>query len=185
MTGATAASAAAATASQADATTINLLNNFISAFTGNHLNADLTGDGQPDITLTGAKYFYSGSRSTQYGFHYPRWSAAVNINGVYAKGYDNGDYPFRYERLGLQYTFGILYVPPPLTGKIPVSFTDSNINGGRLTNGFLEVTVTVSEVSLDSFTFSTPDQGSSLALLAMGASGVLALRRWRAAQKSS
>jgi len=38
-----------------------------------------------------------------------------------------------------------------------------------------------SRVQLDSFTYNTPDQGSSLALLAMGAGGVLALRRWRTA----
>jgi hypothetical protein len=30
-----------------------------------------------------------------------------------------------------------------------------------------------------------PDQGSSLALLAMGAGGILALRRWRTAQERS
>lgn len=60
------------------------------------------------------------------------------------------------------------------------------------------MTVTLSSwfqatVNLDSFTynsntsvagasFTVPDQGSSLALLAMGAGGVLALRRWRVAQ---
>src|SRR2546421_4711114 len=40
-----------------------------------------------------------------------------------------------------------------------------------------------SEIQLNSFTYKTPDQGSSLALLAMGAVGVLALRRWKAADR--
>ena len=43
MAGATAATAAGVTASQASTITINLLNNYISATGGNHLNADLTG----------------------------------------------------------------------------------------------------------------------------------------------
>ena len=43
MAGATAATAAGVTASQASTITINLVNNYISATGGNHLNADLTG----------------------------------------------------------------------------------------------------------------------------------------------
>jgi len=68
-----------------------------------------------------------------------------------------------------------------------------HINGGVLTKGSLKVTVFAgtglnnnsTRVQLDSFTYKTPDQGSSLALLAMGAGGILALRRWRAAQGRS
>ena len=184
MAGATAATAAGVSTSQA--ITINLVGNYISAFGGNHLNADLTGDGQADVALTGAQFFYSPPGSTTSGYHFAKWSQAVHINGVFAKGYDNGDFPFRYETLGSQFAFGSGgYVPPPLTGKIPISFTDPDINGGRLTAGLLDVTVTIDRVQLDSFTYSTPDQGSSLALLAMGATGVLALRRWKAAQKTS
>src|SRR6476646_1437177 len=55
MAGATAATAAGVTASHASLVTINLIDNFIGGRGGNHLNADLTGDGQPDLTLTGAK----------------------------------------------------------------------------------------------------------------------------------
>src|SRR5256886_16756295 len=54
MAGATAATAAGVTASQAGTITVNLLNNYISATGGNHLNADLTGDGQPDVTIANA-----------------------------------------------------------------------------------------------------------------------------------
>jgi hypothetical protein len=181
MAGATAATAAGVTTSQA--ITITLVDNYISATGGNHLNADLTGDGHPDVTLTGAKFFFSYLGSTKYGFHFPRWSAAVTINGVYAQGYDNGDYPFRWVILGSQFRFGSGgYVPPPLTGTIPIFFRDPDINGDRLTRGFLEVTVSVDGgVVLETFTYNIPENGSSLALLAMGAGGVLALRRWRAA----
>src|SRR5438094_7541852 len=54
MAGATAATAAGVTASQATTITISLGNNYISAREGNHLNADLTGDGHPDLTLANA-----------------------------------------------------------------------------------------------------------------------------------
>src|SRR5207237_460706 len=83
---------------------------------------------------------------------------------------------------------------PLLTGSIPLFFKDLRINGGAPTEGFLEVTVSHTEIQLDSFTYNAPtqaanvavpDRGSSLALLAMGAGGVLALRRWRATQGRS
>ena len=83
-------------------------------------------------------------------------------------------------------------------GSIPIFFKDLHINGGALTEGSLQVTafvfgphrtpsfLSMPEIKLDSLTYNTrnnvPDQGSPLALLAMGAVGVLALRRWRVAQ---
>src|SRR5207248_680522 len=83
-----------------------------------------------------------------------------------------------------------------LTGSIPIFFKDLHINGGEPTEGSLEVTVSgnIPLIQLDSLTYNTavqgstravPDQGSSLALLAMGAGGILALRRWRAARARS
>jgi hypothetical protein len=185
MAGATAATAAGVTAPPASAITIDLLNNYISAFEGNHLNADLTGDGHSDVMLTGANFFLSST--TRIGSGFLKWSAKVNINGVYAQGYDSGGYPFRWEILGSQYVFSRgNNFPPPLEGRIPISFTDPNINGDRLTNGFLEVTVDFERgVHLDSFSYNIPENGSSLALLAIGAGGVLALRRWKAARGRS
>src|SRR5437660_11727056 len=59
MAGATAATAAGVTAAQAGTITINLLNNYISATGGNHLNADLTGDGHPDLTIAGSLIYLS------------------------------------------------------------------------------------------------------------------------------
>jgi hypothetical protein len=180
MAGATAATAAGVTASPASATTIQLLNNYISGIGGNHLNADLTGDGTADVAITGA----------QYSFHYGLYtslrnsSAAVFLNAVFARAY-HIDYPLNYARLGSHISAHSGGYPASVTGLIPIFFSDLHINNGKLTEGWLEVGVFApdSEVRLDSLTYHTPDQGSSLALLAMGAGGVLALRRWRAAQK--
>jgi hypothetical protein len=193
MAGATAATAAGVTASHASLVTINLSDNFISGRGGNHLNADLTGDGQPDLTLTGANFYYRRSGTTTSNgsvhFHFQKFSEAVNINGVYAKGYDNGDFPSRYVKLGSQFRFATGANSVSLTGSIPISFKDLHINNGKMTSGSLAVTVTPDKVQLDSFTYNntpaTSDNGDSLALLAMGAGGVLALRRWRAAQARS
>jgi hypothetical protein len=182
MAAATAASTAGVTASHAGLITVNLANNFISARDGNHLNADLTGDENPDITLTGAHFFYTYPGATTSGFHFARFSVSVRINGVFARGYDNADYPFRSVTLGLQHLFATGGYSISLTGSIPISFKDLHINNGKLTSGSLEVTVTPGEVELNSFSYNTPDQDSSLTLLALGAGGVLALRRSRTAQ---
>jgi hypothetical protein len=183
MAGATAATAAGVTASHASAITIDLVNNYISATGGNHLNADLTGDGQPDLTIANA-FFFSHHYITTFGSSFYRFAVGVKLNGVIAYGRDNGQYPSGSVQLGSQHGFRSgNYGTFSLTGSIPISFKDLHINGGALTKGSLQVTVQESQVQLDSFTYTTPDQGSSLALLAMGAGGILALRRWRAAQR--
>jgi hypothetical protein len=193
MAGATAATAAGVSASQATAITINLTNNYIDPF-GNHLNADLTGDGHPDLTIANAAYFlylrypgiYSGARG----------SARVDLNGVHAHVYfTNATITERWMYLGSRYGHGynVSYGTRSLVGSIPIFFKDLHINGGAPTRGSLEVRVDFG-IQLDSFTYNTPntpvagasravpEQGSSLALLAMGAGGILALRRWRTAQ---
>ena len=186
MAGATAATAAGVTASQAN--TIHLVNNYISGLGGNHLNADLTGDGNADVAITGA----------QYSFHYGLYtslrnsSAAVFLNAVFARAYHT-DYPLFYARVGSHISGHSGPYPASVTGLIPIFFRDLHINNGKLTEGWLEVSAFAplagpssgAEVRLDSLTYHTPDQGSSLALLAMGAGGVLALRRWRATQERS
>lgn len=194
MIGATAVSAAGVTASQAGLVTINLSNNFISATGGNHLNADLAGDGQPDLIIANA--FNSVTIPSSLGPGHTHYIARVNLNNVSARAD-----AFNYDGVGtLQLGshvefFGTSGNSGSLTGSIPVSFKDLHINGGALTKGSLEVTVfgkvvpgepgennSVAKVQLDSLTFHTPDNGSSLGLLAMGAGGVLALRRRRAAE---
>src|SRR5213595_3523077 len=81
MAGATAATAAGVTSSQASTITISLVNNYISALEGNHLNADLTGDGHPDLALANARHFYT--TVYRYGARIQS-SARVNLNGVMA-----------------------------------------------------------------------------------------------------
>jgi len=196
MAGATAATAAGVSASQASTITVNLLNNYISASGGNHLNADLTGDGQPDLAITNA----FNSRFYRYSFSGYFSIASVKLNGVRAHAFYHRADVVGQVTLGSRtgyfvnggktnYSYGS--GTASLTGVIPISFKDLHINGGVQTKGSLEVTVSGpnAKIQLDSFTYNTrenvPDQGSSLALLAMGAGGVLALRRWRAAQKGS
>ena len=193
MAGATAASAAGVTASQANTITINLSNNYIAGPDGNHLNADLTGDGHPDLTIAGAYAYripYQRGGSTFYASR-----VGVNLNGVFAGGYF-----FQWDGLfsavlGSQRKVGYLGGSAiSLTGSILIFFKDLHINGGAPTRGSLEVTVgPISPhggIQLDSLTYNTPvagrrvsavpDEGSTLALLAMGAGGILAFRRWRA-----
>jgi hypothetical protein len=199
MAGATAATAAGVTASQANAITINLVGNYISGRYiggGNHLNADLTGDGHPDLTIANVDYGDDNAR--------------VSLNGVYAFAlFHNSGPPGQsgFMRLGSQratwfrlqhYSGTTVYTTTrgtlSLMGSIPIFFKDLHINGGAPTRGSLGVTVFGSYIVLDSLTYNTPvqfssraipDQGSSLALLAMGAGGVLALRRSRMAQGRS
>jgi len=191
MAGATAATAAGAVSAQGGMITVNLTDNFISSLQ-NHLNADLTGDGQPDLTITNAVNGYS-SIPDHGSFRF----AGVDLNGVHA--FDRFGFYDRVVTLSLgskktAFYIGSIYegyAPSQLVGSIPISFKDLHINGGRLTAGSLEVTVSAlqTQIQLDSFTYNTrenlPDQGSSLALLAMGAGGILALRRLRTAQKQS
>ena len=185
LAGATAATAAGVTASQASTITLNLVGNYISGSGGNHLNADLTGDGQPDLTIANS-FFFSHHYATTYGATFYRFAVRVELNGVIAYGRDNGEYPSGSVQLGSQHGFHSgNYGAFSLTGSIPIFFKDLHINGGALTKGSLEVTVQESRVQLDSFTYNTPDQGSSLALLAMGAAGIFAFRRWRAMQARS
>jgi hypothetical protein len=190
MVGATAATSAGVTASQATTITVNLLNNYISATGGNHLNADLTGDGHPDLTITRPSFFRYTTRTGtdgSYHVHYKSF-AAVNLNGIHAQGYHYFVPGLFTAQLASQITsYGTL------TGSIPIFFKDLHINGGKPTAGSLGVTVSDvgsgPTIQLDTFTYNdpptgrgaaVPDQGSSLALMAMGAAGVIALRRSRA-----
>jgi hypothetical protein len=128
-------------------------------------------------------YTHYGSPS---GFTFVYAKAQAYLNGVRASAGIAGDAGLQGVQLGSQFSYGYL------KGSIPISFKDLHINGGARTSGSLEVTVSAvccggtradAEIQLDNFTYNStrvPDQGSTLALLAMGAGGVLALRRWRA-----
>src|SRR5438067_649491 len=171
MAGATAATAAGVTASQAATITINLVNNYISGSGGNHLNADLTGDGHPDLTIANAVHSKRGpygslTSNGQVIYVYYRFGAFVNLNGVRADAIYDPSSRFGSGRLGSQTFYGYGHV----TGSIPLFFKDLHINGGAPTEGSLEVTVADRNsnggavVQLDSFTYNTPIQGSNLAL---------------------
>jgi len=210
MAGATAATAAGVTASQAGLVTINLTGNYISSTGGNHLNADLTGDGHPDLTITNAFNYVNYVTTNGHPLpYYGRYNARANLNGILASAFriNSANPNAGYEQLGPQRTFyrhsgSSLSGTYQLTGSIPIFFKDLHINGGAPTGGLLEVTVSTgffelaAKVQLDSLTYTSntpggnissavPEQGSSLALLAMGAGGILALRGWRAAQSSN
>jgi hypothetical protein len=194
----TAATAGGVAQSQAGLVTINLSNNFISATGGNHLNADLTGDGVPDVVIANA---FNRVTTNGNGPGYTQYIARASLNGVEARAdalrYD-GSGSLRLGSQHKRFAFSISHsLSGSLTGSIPVSFKDLHINGGALTEGSLEVTVfgkvvpgepgdnlSIANVQLDSLTFHTPENGSSLGLLVMGAAGVLALRRWRNGQPS-
>lgn len=186
MAGATAATAAGVTASQANTVTVNLLNNYISAFGGIHLNADLTGDGSPDLTIFPATAFHSSHKfCSTCTTIVVNARARVVLNGVYASAWAYGDGRAIGERLGSK-TASVRYGggPATLMGSIPITFKDLHINGGALTEGSLEVTVSSGgpEIQLDSFTYNEVPEGSTLALLAIGASGILVFRRSRTAK---
>jgi hypothetical protein len=187
MVGATAATAAGVTTSQASTITLNLVGNFISVADGNHLNPDVTGDGHPDLTITDAFAFHSGTGYRAFAV------AAARLNGVYAfASFSINDH---YATVMLGSHFKAIYTSElsgSVMGSVPIFFKDLHINGGRLTKGSLEVTVFTAyngnpKIQLDSVTYNSnlPDQGSSRALLAMGAGGVLAMRRWRTGERRS
>lgn len=193
MAGATAATAAGVTTSQASLITVNLTNNYISGLGGNHLNADLTGDGQPDLMISRVNAYNSTYRNINTSnYIFVRARARAYLNGVRASASLHGDAGQRQVFLGSQgNSYGIL------TGSIPIFFKDLHINGGARTEGSLEVTLSASgftnkadaKIQLNNLTYdsttSVSDQGSSLALLAMGAGGILAFRRCRATQQRS
>jgi MYXO-CTERM domain-containing protein len=189
MAGATAATAAGVNASHASTITISLLDNYISVFGFGdiHLNADLTGDGHPDLTIANA--------DNRYGYR-----AQVTLNGVqaYCRWFDSGLVHTGFMRLGSKHAtwydgwyYNTTHGTRSLMGSIPIFFKDLHINGGAPTRGALQVTVSANYIVLDTLTYNTPvqfssrtvpDNESSLALLAMGAGGVLALRRRRPVQ---
>jgi hypothetical protein len=98
MAGATAATAAGVTATQASTITINLVGNYISGSGGNHLNADLTGDGKPDLTIAGAYYHFHSTPSISLFATISK--ASVKLNGVLAYAFHSGFYPLGTVRLG-------------------------------------------------------------------------------------
>ena len=197
--------AATTASSQAATVQITLTGNKISSTGGNQLVADLTGDTVADITFSG---FQAGGFD---GFAFNMRDIGVTAigrvlyavyapaNGVYAV---QGNFGSAGEGVGASYAFG--YSVQSTSYLNPITFTDSSINGGAPTDGWLQVnafntsatdhTVELSRLIFDDASTTRPalssipgaqtewsavPEPSSLGLLALGAGGLL-LRRSRA-----
>lgn len=148
----------------------SLSDNFIS-LTGDHLNPDLTGDGNPDVSLDGRFIDNFGTDR----------SVAVKINGqfatasvyftststVYAFAVALGTQGFRGTN---DKDFGGGDVNATTRNAASGSFADTNgFNGGLATPFFLEFTVSASyvagshkaEIRLDRIVFDAPGQGAA------------------------
>lgn len=197
--------AATVASSQAATVQITLTGNKISTTGGNTLNADVTGDLINDIIITNA--------STRKSVVAKNYGAFVEVNGVRlsAQSYIEASgvkakAQFIGGGVGVASSSGygsernIKYLNP-------ISFTDASINGGVLTQGYLEVhsfnvfeasaTVALTRLIFDDAsttlaktglstgttytTFVPVPEPSSLGLLALGAGGLLARRRRQAA----
>lgn len=152
-----AGSVSAATATCSHAATVQILqsNNFISS-AANELKSDLTGDTNSDASLTpdtfnGVYTFYPGSVKTVQPYN----GVSLSVNGVFAarvscssrRYYPNNQatatntvtfYFAAAQNLG-SYNGVEFFEPVSSSGLTPISFTDSRINGGQETNGFLEI----------------------------------------------
>ena len=192
--------AATTASSQAATVQITLTGNKISSTGGNQLNADLTGDNVNELVISSAGFrsdavgvSAAAAGGAPGGFAF----ASYGIDAYYAGaafGYSGG--------VGVSYAIG--NVVQFISFLNPITFSDSRINGGAPTEGWLQVnafntsiadnTVELSRLIFDdasttrpAFTeipgeqteFSAVPEPSSLGLLALGAGGLL-LRRSRA-----
>ena len=187
--GAAAVSLASVPAAHAQTITVPLSNDYFSWSSGFHLNPDLTGDNTPDITISNPGSVNFASRNiSELGVH-------CLINGFTLLAI--------HERIGRSNVYEAIIGPgieistrgPVVsTGIIPITFSDPAINNGTTTPGQLEVSVGTYEyalfgefneydsyIQLDSYTYTPIPEPSTLALLALGAGGVLTLRRRRLA----
>jgi hypothetical protein len=192
--------AATVASSQAATVQITLTGNKISTTGGNTLNADVTGDFTSDIIITNA--------STRKSVVAQNYGAFVEVNGIRLSAQsfiESSTVKAKAQFIGGG--VGEATGSGSIKYLNPISFTDVNINGGVLTQGYLEVhsftvervsaTVALTRLIFDDAsttlattglstgttytTFVPVPEPSSLGLLALGAGGLLARRRRQAA----
>lgn len=195
--------AAATAGAQAATVQITLTGNQIS-LSGNQLAADLTGDSVADISITDPLV----SR-TDFGNH----GVFANINSglISAQSFITAstvriDAQFATGGIGTAVVDGA-WSGATTTYLNPISFTDSRINGGGTTQGFLEVSSSIdsnsAQITLTRLIFddasttrptfaaipgtqtewgvsAVPEPTTNLALLALGAGGLTLRRRQKA-----
>lgn len=196
------ATIASASATDAALVQITLTGNSFTAGAGNNLNADFTGDGQDDVGFTrlDSRFSYSSYNSFVY-------LAAVRINGSDAAAFSSSTSSTGGKVFAQVPNAESNRVPGgQATGGIPFTFTDANYGG--TVNAFLEISaggfhstrgVTLNRVVFDDENLSSAPtlnqvvgQGtfaeatqvpepSSLALLALGATGLITRRKRAAA----
>ncbi len=191
LAGSAGLTAASIGAADAAVVQITLTGNTINS-AGNSLNLDVTGDSNPDLEFMDGTEGYSfgsaGVRATFVGYGFA--AASFYVSSFYALAFGESSSSS---------------APQSLNTLVPFTFTDALINGGALTNAFLDVTasnisetsheITLNRVIFDDANtaapaepfaameteFSPVPEPSSLVLLAMGAGGLAARRRRRAA----
>ena len=200
LPGALALSATTAS-SQAATVQITLAGNKISSIGGDQLNADLTGDGVNDLMPLTGNLLSNGV--------YVRLSGGEGLGAVCASGTEFGVNGFVDASFGNgrgSGGAGVGFGVPPLSRSYlnPVTFSDTRINGGVATEGWLQVdawsasglehTVELSRLIFDDasttrpgftsipgvqteWVAAVPEPGSNLALLVLGANGLTLRRR--------
>ena len=218
MASATAVSAAAATSAQANTmVTVTLSNNFIDYNQGNHLSANIFGNGNifsfsqtrhqgnPNTAGTASFRIHTYKMMNGGGSAYAAFDGRfANVRIAANTGANTAAFsPGTVRIVGGGGGVGsvTIYTTPgkaQVKLKIPIWFMDPSVNGGALTEGFIQATATamgvarsgpffgqpgVAKITLDNFMYTmnmpagVPEGGSTLALLAMGAGGVLAFRQ--------
>lgn len=150
MAGTAAASAATATAAHAGVVQINLTGNIISTGT-NNLSADLTGAGHAEVNMAGStSHAVTFVRAVHVGF-----ANAGDLSGAYVGNF-GANARWTKEGATSSHDAGVVNmsygVPNPeaainmgkgaqgsASGLVPITFSDSKINGGAETNALLEV----------------------------------------------
>ncbi len=188
-----AASASAATVQ------ITLTGNMLSTTGGNQMVADLTGDSVNDVTITGVNAGLSFLRGVINGnavFAYQS-AGSFTVDAQFAAG-------------GVGTASAVNGTPRNINYLNPISFTDSRINSGVATDAWLQVnafntgsfnqTVALTRLIYDDASTTRPGFGgipgtqpewaavpepSGMALLALGAGGLLVRRRGARASRPS